>query len=1240
MVTLEKFINRFMNAKAIQLLKAKAPGHSLAVFIGCLLLSMCRVQASVSGWGTNDYGQLTIPSNLTGARSIASGYWHGLAVTSSNTVVGWGLDDLGQADAPSGLTGVSAVAAGDSHSLALTTNGSVAGWGVKSTDYNPNPNLNFYFGQADIPSGLTNVTAIAAGAFHSMALKSDGTVQAWGYDFYHQCDVPDGLTNAVAIACGGYFSVALKNDGTVVAWGDNYYGQTNLPPDLTNVVAIAAGGLHGLALKSDGTVEGWGARGASDFTQDFGQENAPTDLTNVISIAAGFFHSLALKSDGTVRQWGDNSLGQTNPPASLSGVSAIAGGYAHSFALISDQVVFLTQPTNVVTITNRAVSFAATVSGTTPLRETWWRSIINTNGTTTNSILGSVVFSGTPIGTSFVGCNTHVAYLTNQPGIQFALNLLANYQSLTNAGTNASFYVVITNALGAVTSSVATLTVMLPPAITNQPANVTTNPGATVFFTVGASGGQPLGYQWFFISGGQTNPISAGQTNVLELDNVSPNDAGNYQVLVTNAVGSVTSFAAALSVDGSPAITTQPINTSVVIGSNATFNVAVSGADPLTFQWYFYQTNYMVANQTNVQLTDFTALPDGTSANYTVFNAQTTNTGYYFLVASNAFNIATSSVVTLTVLTPPLILTQPANMVTLTNKAVSCAVQASGATPLRATWWRATVSTNGVITYSNMASVNFSNGLVTTGFTGTGGGNVQGNFVTNQPTAQFTLNLFATYSGLTNAFTNSSFYVVITNALGSVTSSVATLTVMLPPKVTNQPVNVSSYPGATVVFSVGASGSQPLGYQWFFISGGLTNLVSVTQTNALELDNVSTNDAGSYQVVVTNAVGSATSIVATLSVDGSPAIILQPTNKSVIIGSNATFTAIARGSGALFFQWYFQSNALSGEVFSSYTVTGAQATNAGNYFLVVSSDIGSVTSSVVTLTVLTPPVLLTQPTNVVTVTNKAVSFVVQASGAAPLRATWWTHSLTNGVPINVNLGSVNFSNITTTASFTGGNVQGGFVTNQPAAQFTLNLQATYSALTNAGSNAFFVVITNSLGSVTSSVATLTVLLPPAITSQPVSVATNPASTAFFTVGASGSQPLGYQWLFISGGQTNLVGAGQANVLELDNVSTNDAGKYQVLVTNAAGSATSSLAKLTILVNGSFTPPQLWLLNHDLNGDGIMIALEAGRNYRVQSSADLSQWVDITNFLSQSSLIVFTNSLLTNVSSQYYRVVTP
>jgi hypothetical protein len=132
-------------------------------------------------------------------------------------------------------------------------------------------------------------------------------VIAWGIDDFGLTNVPSDLTNCTAIAATYLYSLALKADGTVEAWGYNGDGACDVPAGLSNVVAIAAGGGHGLALKSDGTVVAWGYNGS-------GQTNVPAGLSNVMAIAAGWEHSAVLKNDGTLVEWGDNSSGQATVP--------------------------------------------------------------------------------------------------------------------------------------------------------------------------------------------------------------------------------------------------------------------------------------------------------------------------------------------------------------------------------------------------------------------------------------------------------------------------------------------------------------------------------------------------------------------------------------------------------------------------------------------------------------------------------------------------------------------------------------------------------------------------------------------------------------------------------------------------------------------------------------------------------------------------------------------------------------
>jgi hypothetical protein len=241
-------------------------------------------------------------------------------------MIAWGDNDFGEGTVAPGATNVVGIAAGAYHNLALRADGSVFAWG---DDYD---------GQCDVPAGLANVVGIAAGGYHSLALKSNGTVVAWGANDAGQLTVAANATNVVAISAGGAHNLALRADGTVVAWGDNTLGQSTVPANLNNVVAIAAGGQHSLALKSDSTVVAWGSNLGSDGSYT-GQAAVPAGLAQVVALAAGDFHSLALLADGTVLGWGDNSLGQHTIPAALSKAVAVATGGAHSLAIQEGGIV-------------------------------------------------------------------------------------------------------------------------------------------------------------------------------------------------------------------------------------------------------------------------------------------------------------------------------------------------------------------------------------------------------------------------------------------------------------------------------------------------------------------------------------------------------------------------------------------------------------------------------------------------------------------------------------------------------------------------------------------------------------------------------------------------------------------------------------------------------------------------------------------------------------------------------------
>jgi len=218
------------------------------------------------------------------------------------------------------VTSVLAIAAGRSHNVAVRSDGTVVAWGGDNS-----------YGQRTVPSGITNAVKAAAGEFHSLVLLSSGAVRAWGYTVDGNTTVPDAATDITAIAAGHRHSLALKADGTVIAWGLNTEGCTTVPTGLSHVVAIAAGAYHSLAVKSDGTVVAWGYDNA-------GQSTVPAGLTGVTEVAGGSVFSVALKNDGTLVVWGDNTYGQKSIPAAATHVIHVAAGADHLLALRADVI--------------------------------------------------------------------------------------------------------------------------------------------------------------------------------------------------------------------------------------------------------------------------------------------------------------------------------------------------------------------------------------------------------------------------------------------------------------------------------------------------------------------------------------------------------------------------------------------------------------------------------------------------------------------------------------------------------------------------------------------------------------------------------------------------------------------------------------------------------------------------------------------------------------------------------------
>src|SRR5262245_54488596 len=346
-----------------------ARGNCTALLLAAsFALGAARVaaaQSTVVGWGLQNFD--SVSSDRRDYVQIAAGEPHTLALAADGTIVAFGRDTEGQASPPLPPAGTVylRIAAGEHHSLALRSDGVLVGFGADHFS-GPPPHI------AQPPVG-TYVTAFAAGIDHTLLLLSNGTVLALGLQ--QLCSVPPlpPMTTYTRIAAGALHSVALRSDNVLVAWGDNSLGQLNVPviPSGLSCLQIDAGDNHSVALLSDGSARSWGtspgtplpninalgayvevaagggntmARLASGAVVVFGDcshhactvPSLPAGVA-FTAIAAGQNHCVALRSDGGITCWGQNQYGQTGvPPRNGAGIVQLARGADFGVARLDD----------------------------------------------------------------------------------------------------------------------------------------------------------------------------------------------------------------------------------------------------------------------------------------------------------------------------------------------------------------------------------------------------------------------------------------------------------------------------------------------------------------------------------------------------------------------------------------------------------------------------------------------------------------------------------------------------------------------------------------------------------------------------------------------------------------------------------------------------------------------------------------------------------------------------------------
>ncbi len=364
---------------------------------------------------------------------------------------------------------------------------------------------------------------------------------------------------------------------------------------------------------------------------------------------------------------------------------------------------------------------------------------------------------------------------------------------------------------------------------------------------------------------------------------------------------------------------------------------------------------------------------------------------------------------------------------------------------------------------------------------------------------------------------------VLTNAAERLVSLPATLKVMVPPVITTGPKDLFATVKSNVVLRVVASSLGPLTYQWTFQSTNMPSAISPE----LALPQIQASQAGPYAVIVSNPAGAITSAVANLTVVTVPEIKSPPQPRTVVTGSPLQLTVEAASAVPVQYQWQLNGSNISGATSQTLTLSSAQATNAGNYSVVVSNPAGRISTPPVPVIVVLPPVFSSSPKSVAGVAGQKAVFNATVASTGPVGYQWF-------------FGQQLLSN-------------------------ALSDNLVISNLGPQHTGEFRVVVTNLAGSITSMPAHLSLLYPPVLLAPPSPQTNRPGKDATFSVNATGSPPLRFFWYF---NETNLLDSESAT-LELRRVSPDQAGLYSVTVSNQAGSVRSPPVPFVIPTNSSW-----------------------------------------------------------------------
>ncbi len=780
------------------------------------------------------------------------------------------------------------------------------------------------------------------------------------------------------------------------------------------------------------------------------------------------------------------------------------------------------------------------------------------------------------------------------------------------------------NACGTVFSAAAKLRVISAPRITLEPVTQAVCAADPLQFSVQFQGTAPIAIQWQVDEGGGFADIPGADADSYSIPAASAAMDGNqYQVILSNTCGSITSSTALLTVNTEPEGAILPTRPTVCAGEDVILQVQSQGKPAPSIQWQRDSGG------------GFGDIPDETGATLKLLNLPYTGiTTNYRAIFSNICGVSTSTVVSLTVQQQPQITLQPPAAVTACElQDVDIIVQASGTPTLFVQWqvdegggwqdltgatsltlqlpgvtfdldgnrYRAIITnvcssaTSSVVELTvNAAPSVVDAPLDVTTCTGQAATFAVVAAGAPTPTLQWQVNdgggwqdvNNATHSSLTIAnvqvgMDGNEYRLVLTNDCGSVTSSSALLTVHTAPVISRQPpLTKTICPDADLSLSAEADGIPQPGIQWRVDDGfGFVDIPLATSTT-LTLSSVSPALSGyRYQAVFDNDCGTAATVPVTLGFYELPLVTLEPEDQEVCENDDAYFTATASGIPAPEVQWQVDRNDgggfqdLGGATSTNLTLSSVQIPDDGILLRAVfKNTCGSVTSPSVSLTVQVGPsiVSISSSTSICEFTTVTFSAVVAASPAAALQ--WQEDS------------GAGFSDIggATSSSLTLNNVD------RSSHGFAYRLTAT-----------------NTCGTVTSAGIGLSVDTAPMLSVQPTSQTICSLQNVDFFAQSTGSTPIAVRWQVFEGLTWTDIAGADSPTLSLSGVATSsNKNMYRAIFSNDCGADTSAPAGLTV-----YTGPEL------LDGPRPRTVCETGSTSFSVSLATLSgieiQWQQST-----------------------------